>query len=208
MLEKSQFQKALQQVFDSMENFMELTRETEHPMVTEDGVQTYLEETGKYPFQVADQFHRPNEYLRCLLDMVQANFEPDILGTFFLNSNMCFLFDSLPADPFSLGYLSMIKSEEQSWDNFLEVSVAKKLQEYGYLGRPIKSTFVVVSADEKYSVDLVEETNRAFDISFSVDEALALLRGQADQKPYYIGYCHDKSLLKKVRVSFWFIFNC
>ena len=206
MLERDKFQKALQQVFDSIESFMELTRESEYPMVTEDGVQTYLEDTGKYPFQVADQFQRPNEYLRCLLDIVQANFEPDILGTFFLNSNMDFLFDSLPSDPFALGYLSMIKSEEESWDNFLEVSVANKFKEYGYLGKPIKSTFVVVSADEKFSFDLVEETDRAFDSGFRVDEALALLRGQADHKPYYVGYCHDKSLIDNVRVTYWYVF--
>lgn len=106
MLESKLFESALQQVFDSIENFMELTRESVHPMVTENGVQTYLEETGKLPFQVAEQFQRPNEYLRCLLDMIQANFEPDILGTFFLNSNMSFLFDSLPSTPFSFGYIS------------------------------------------------------------------------------------------------------
>ena len=205
MLERNHFQKALQQVFDSIENFMELTRESEYPMVTKDGVQTYLEETGKYPFQVAEQFQRPSEYLRCLLDMVQANFEPDILGTFFLNSNMSFLYESLPSKPFSLGYLSLIKSTDEDWEQFRNGTYSNKIKDCGYVEQDIKGTFLVVSAGKQYSIELIEDVSAVFNSNLDTNEVIAALRGQSVQRQLYVGYCQDKSLDQDIRVSAWFI---
>ena len=207
MQESKSFKSALQQVFDSIENFMELTRESVHPMVTEDGVQTYLEDTGKLPFQVADQFQRPNEYLRCLLDMIQANFEPDILGTFFLNSNMSFLYESLPAKSFSLGYLSLMKFADEDWEQFRKVSYANKVKDCNYIEQDISSTFLVVSAGKKYSFELIEETSETFNSNLNTNEAITILRGQTVQKQFYVGYCQDRSLNQDVRVSAWFILD-
>ncbi|GGF84275.1 hypothetical protein [Alteromonas lipolytica] len=206
MIEGKKFADALQEVFDSIEKFMELTKESEYPMLSEDGVHTYIAEVGKYPFQIAGQFHRPNEYLRCLLDMLQANFEPEILGTFFLNSNMSFLYDNLPKGAFALGYLSLIKPEDESWEYFVTETLSNKSKMCGYDKDNIRCTFIVLSAGDEYSFELVEKANHFFDSGMSINETIGLIRGAVIDKQNHVAFCHDRSLGKKVRFSAWFIF--
>ena len=64
-------------------------------------------------FQVMQNNDRSHEYLQTILDLVRCNFEPNPLGTFFLNSNVQFIYDAITEDKTNLGYASIVSEPNQ-----------------------------------------------------------------------------------------------
>ena len=204
------FSTKLQEILNGMYDFFELTFEKEYPKET-DGVVHIVD--GKTYFQVADQYQRPHDFLQSLLDILRVIYEPEVLGTFSLNSNPSFLFDAIPEKPFQLAYGSFISKPHQSFKEFWSKNIIKSLEAYGYNKENATSLFVVVSAgEERYGFDLIFEVNETLEAGFSPEEAFGLIASSINKdvpkpaKNVHAGYCLVAELIEKLRVSLW-MFN-
>ncbi len=205
------FSTKLQKILNAMYDLFELTLEKEYPKET-DGVVHIVD--GKTCFQVADQYQRPHEFLQSLLDILRVIYEPEVFGTFFLNSNPGFLFDAIPEKPFQLAYGSFISKPHQSFKEFWCENIVKSLEEYGYNQEDASSLFVVVSTgEERYGIDLHIDVSETLDAGFSPEEALGLIVSVMNTdfpkpaKNVYAGYCLIKELMSRLRVSLWMFIN-
>ena len=201
------FTTKLQEILNGMYDFFELTFEKEYPKET-DGVVHIVD--GKTCFQVADQYQRPHDFLQSLLDILRVIYEPEILGTFSLNSNPGFLFDAIPGKPFQLAYGSFISKPNQSFKEFWSEKIIKSFEKYGYNQEKATALFVVVSAGkERYGFDLIIEVDETLEAGFSQEEAFGLIASTINKnvpkpaKNVYAGYCLIKELMSRLRVSLW-----
>ena len=78
--------------------------------------------------QVAGQFHRPDEFLESLIDMIRVTFQTQMFGNLFLNSNPAFLYEAIPSKPFILGYVSAVSKPGESFSDFWNNTIVKKPQ--------------------------------------------------------------------------------
>lgn len=191
------FTEKLQTVMTALYDLFELAREDD-PTPASD-------EKGKACFQVARQYERPSEFLQALLDLIRANFEPWVLGTFLLNSNMGFLYDDVPTAPFDLGYLSITSDDGQGFADFWNGTVSAHLESCGYDVDKASSLYVVASTgSERYDLAFWEEISAVLDAGFSADDAFNLLAGNGlAGKETHAGYCRDDSLQSRIRLSLW-----
>jgi len=217
------FTTKLQEILNGMYDFFELTFEKEYPKET-DGIvhivngktcflvngKTCFLVNGKTCFQVADQYQRPHDFLQSLLDILRVIYEPEILGTFSLNSNPGFLFDAIPGKPFQLAYGSFISKPNQSFKEFWSEKIIKSFEKYGYNQEKATALFVVVSAGkERYGFDLIIEVDETLEAGFSQEEAFGLIASTINKnvpkpaKNVYAGYCLIKELMSRLRVSLW-----
>jgi len=210
----SKFQEKLIEVMEGIYELFELSKEHNLESVSEDGVTRYMEESGKTCFQVSGQFNRPSEYLESLLDIVRVNYEPCVLGTFFLNSNMGFLYDAIPDTPFQLGYISITSKPNKQFDIFWEEDVIPHIQKCGYSVNDASSIFAVASTgEEKYGIDFIDNISTTLNSGFSVDEAVELMAAslcetvEEPTKQIYSGFCLDTALESKIRLSLWLFIN-
>jgi len=206
----AQFAKSLQDVLDAIHKLFEATKEYDWKPVTEDGVRTYYEEEGKCGFQAAYQYERPTEFLQCLLDIMRVHFEPRPMGTLFLNSNIGFMYQELPEEPFQLAYASLVSRENQSFSSFFADDVSPYLEQRGYDAESITAMFAVASTGhERYKMKFVSEIAGTLKSGFSVDEVLGLMASSIDSaitkpnKQTYSGYCLDPALGTRIRLSLW-----
>lgn len=215
-----QFEEKLQDVMRGFYELFELSKEYNLEPISDNGTTVYSEETGKYCFQAARQFDRPSEYLECLLDIVRVNFEPCQLGSFFLNSNLCFLYDAIPDTPSQLGYVSLTSEPNKSFEQFWKEDVMPYIETCGYSFKDASSIFFVASTGkERYNLDFVGNTLATLESGFSTSEALDLIIGsikktdedcetvKAPYKQFNSGFCLDASLGNKTRVSLWMFIN-
>lgn len=208
------FQQKLAQVMDGIYDLMEMSKEYNLEQTAEDGCIRYTEEEGKTCFQVSGQFDRPSEYLEALLDLVRVNFEPCVMGTFFLNSNMCFLYDAVPDAPFQLGYVSITSESDKPFGSFWIEDVVPYINRCGYFLGDASSIFAIASTGrEKYDLPFVGDVTQTLSSGFSSDEALALMFASLDatkQEPTkrtYAGFCLDAALGRRTRLSLWLFMN-
>lgn len=201
------FSTKLQEILNGMYDFFELTFEKEYPKET-DGVVHIVD--GKTCFQAADQYQRPHDFLQSLLDILRVIYEPEVLGTFSLNSNPGFLFDAIPEKPFQLAYGSFISKPNQSFREFWYKKIIKSLEEYGYNQEDASALFIVVSTgEERYGFDLVIEVIETLEAGFSPEEASGLIASAINEnipkpaKNVYAGYCLVKELMTRLKVSLW-----
>lgn len=215
-----EFEEKLQDVMSGLYELFELSKEHNLEPVSDNGTIVYSEETGKCCFQVATQFERSSEYLECLLDIVRVNFEPCQLGSFFLNSNLCFLYDAIPDTPFQLGYVSLTSEPNKSFEQFWQEDVMSYIETCGYSVNDASSVFVVASTGkERYNLDFVGNTLVTLESGFSTSEALDLIAAsfnetdencetvKAPYSQFDSGFCLDASLENKIRVSLWMFIN-
>jgi len=208
------FKHALFSSLASLSTVFELAREHELPAIDARGITRHSRPYGKSPFQIAGQFDRPAEFLQSLLDMLRVNFEPNPLGTFFLNSNLCFLFDAIPQQPFRLGYFSMVSAENQEFSVFWERKITPYLIELGYCLNTKLGIFLACSTGaERYGLKLIEEVDDVITVTFNIDETISLLKSPntnstGSQKTHYAGYCCDSALGTRLRVSGWLFIEC
>lgn len=214
------FEEKLQDVMRGFYELFELSKEYNLEPVSDNGTIVYSEETGKCCLQAARQFDRPSEYLECLLDIVRVNFEPCQLGSFFLNSNLCFLYDAIPDTTFQLGYVSLTSEPNKSFEHFWQEDVMPYIETCGYSVKDATSVFVVASTGkERYNLDFVGNTLATLESGFSTSEALGLIAAsfnetvedyetvKAPYKQFNSGFCLDASLENKIRVSLWMFIN-
>lgn len=209
-----QFEEKLQDVMRGFHELFELSKEHNLEPVSDNGTIVYSEDSGKCCFQVATQFERPSEYLESLLDIVRVNFEPCQLGSFFLNSNLCFLYDAIPDTPFQLGYVSLTSEPNKPFEVFWEEDVIPYIEKCGYSVKDASSIFVVASTGkERYNLDFIGDILATLKSGFSTSEALGLIASslcETVEKPFKqfdSGFCLDTSLENKIRVSLWLFIN-
>lgn len=208
------FLEKLQEVMDGMYELFELSKEQSLAPVSDDGVIRYMEGSGKTCFQVSGQFDRPSEYLQSLLDIIRVNYEPCALGTFFLNSNMAFLYERIPDSPFQLGYISISSEGNMQFDQFWEEEVVPYIEKCGYSINDASAIYVVASTGEaNYGLDFIDKISTTLNSGFSVDEAMNLLAAPVCEtreeliKHIYPGFCLDRALKDETRLSLWLFLN-
>lgn len=204
----SEFKEKLQDVMKGIYELFELAKEYNLSPVSENGVIRYCDR--KTCFQVSRQYERPSEFLQAFLDIIRVNYEPAILGTFFLNSNMCFLYDGIPETSFQLAYASITSKQDKKFEAFWTEDVIPHIKECGYAIESASAVYAVVSTGkERYDIDFAVEVSNMLNSGFSLDEAICLLKASILKnesqpiKEAYAGYCLDPALGRAIRVSLW-----
>lgn len=207
-----EFNSILHDLMENMYDLMELSKEHDLQSVSEKGVILYSDEEGKTCFQVSRQFDRPTEFLQTLLDIVRVNFEPFAPGTFLLNSNMLFLYENIPNEPFYLGYISLVSGPDETFGQFYSQSVVPYLERCGYTLDDISATFAAISTGhQRYGMELLEDTLETLNAGFSIDEVFSAFSEYISEsgdtitkKECYAGFCLDPALETRVRLSLLF----
>jgi hypothetical protein len=205
-----EFKSRLQHIMIEVHELFELAKEHDLEPIGSNGAILYSPEDGKCDFQVARQYARPSEFLQVFLDMVRVNFEPYPLGTFFLNSNLSFLYEELPDTRFQLAYLSLTSSQNQSFAGFWAEDVLPHIKNCGYQFEQAMAVYAVATTgDERYGVDFVQSVNDSLQSGISVDDALGLLASAlhddtpTPRRPVHSGFCVDPGLQQRIRLSLW-----
>lgn len=201
----------MRDVFNGISRLFEITKEYDLKPISENGeTRIYFEEDGKYGFQSSGQFERPIEFLQSLLDMIRVQYEPQPMGTFFLNANIGFLQEAMHDEPFQLAYASLVSRPDQSFASFYEHDVLQHLETCGYDVEEITAMFAVASTGhERYKLQFVRDINGALNSGFSVDECLGQMAASIEpskdrpRKQTYSGYCLDPALGTQIRISLW-----
>ena len=164
-------------------------------------------------FQLMQNNDRPHEYLQAILDFVRCNFEPNPLGTFFLNSNAQFIYDAISEDKTHLGYASIVSKPNQSVDSFWRDTLSKRLHACGYDTKYTGDAFVVISTGHnRYNLELVKEFHDHIEVGLDITDAINVLANeisdntQAIAQNVHCGFCLDESLGTKLRASVLFPF--
>lgn len=195
---------------DSIFQIMEMSREKEceYPNAV------FREMELKNCYQVAGQFHRPEEFLESLVDMIRVTFQVKMFGTLLLNSNPAFFYDGIPKEPFTLGYISEVSESGESFGDFWATTVLKKLEKCNYSLERAATIFVSVAAgQERMSEALLNDVSQEISGGIGVDEFLCYTAAETkgDEFPLkagvYTGYVHDNNLFDRLRVSLWLVFE-
>jgi hypothetical protein len=202
-----QFKKKIQNIMGEIYDLFELAIEGD--------ATNNVEELEKACFQLTSEYDRPTEFLQSFLDIIRMNYEPYILGTFFLNSNMSFLYDGIPEDKFELAYVSVVSKDNQEFSDFWREIVIPYIDKCGYDFDKALGVYAVVSTGvQRLGFEFLHEVSSELDSGFSVDEAIDLLRSyikddiKKSRKQIFAGYCLDSSLETKIRLSLWFFVPC
>jgi hypothetical protein len=191
---------------DSIFQIMELSREQEAKYPNP----VFREMEIKNCYQVAGQFHRPEEFLESLVDMIRVTFQTKMFGTLLLNSNPAYFYDSIPKEPFILGYISEVSKAGESFSDFWVTTILKKLEKCDYSLERASTIFVSVAAgQERMSEALLNDVSREIRGGFGADEFLRCTAAEikGEELPLkadvYTGYVWDNNLLDRLRVSLW-----
>ncbi|HAW92956.1 MULTISPECIES: hypothetical protein [unclassified Arsukibacterium] len=210
-----EFKEKLIQVMTGIYELFELTKEHNLEPVSENGCVRYMDEYRKTCAQAAGQFSRPSEYLESLLDMVRVNFESNLPLSYFLNSNMGFLYEAIPEKPFQLGYISLTSTPNTPFNSFWKDDVVPYIEKCGYSIEMAASTFAVASAgSDNFNPDMIENVTSTLNAGFNIDDVGTYLSDSLSQettelpaklptKQVYVGLCIDSSLKRQIRLSMW-----
>lgn len=208
----SEFKEKLQDVMKGIYELFELAKEYNLSPVSDNGAIRYGER--KTCFQVSAQYERPSEFLQAFLDIIRVNYEPAILGTFFLNSNMCFLYDGIPESSFQLAYASITSKQDKRFEAFWTEDVIPHIEKCGYVIEAASAVYAVVSTgEERYDIDFAVEVSNMLNSGFSPDESIGLLKASILEnenqpiKEVYSGYCLDSALGRAIKVSLWIFYE-
>ena len=199
----------LAQLFETIYDLFELTGEDELPPKI--GGTTLYDENGKCYFQVSSQYERPADFFDSFLDLIRVMFEPNPLGTFFLNSNPEFLLNAIPKNPFRLGYIKAISLPNESIAEFFERDIAEQLKKNNYSLASASACFVMISVNsKKYSSSkLGIEALKFFNSGFTVEEVFKSIKVTIEDQEYikfnntHVGFSIDNSLQGEMRLSMW-----
>lgn len=203
-----EFNEKLREIMHGIYDLIDLTKEQNLSPVSENGVIRYF--GNKTCFQASGQYERPSEFLQTLLDIIRVNYEPCVLGTFFLNSNMHFLYDAIPDSPFQLAYASITSQKNQKFEAFWTEDVIPYLIKQGCEIKKASAVFAVASTgNARYGIEFVKEIYDVLGSGYSVEEAIGLLKASASEeeispiKKVHSGYCLDSDLDAAIRLSLW-----
>lgn len=209
------FKEKLIEVMNCIYELFELTKEHNLEPVSEDGCMRYMAEYGKSCSQVASQFSRPSEYLESILDMIRVNYESNLPLSYFLNSNMGFLYEAIPEKPFQLGYISLTSAPNTPFNSFWNDDVVPYIEKCGYSVEKASSIFAVASTgSDNINPDMIENVTSTLSAGFNFDDLGIYLSDSLSQettefpvklptKQVYVGFCIDSSLKSQIRLSMW-----
>ena len=204
-------QRYLEKASRALWDLFELCREVDCRVESSTNTQP-LNPASITPFDVANQYERPTEFLQTVLDIFRATDEPAPIGTLFLNGNLGFLLDALPDDPFRLGYATLTGDAGQPFAALWEEAVLPNLSACGYAVETALEVFGVVSTGlERYDLQLVEDVLPVVGGGFSLEEALGLIAATVEgsdaprTKTVHFGFCLDPALESKRRLSLWLV---
>lgn len=208
--EPQTFQRKLRELVLQFYDFFEMAKEIDE---YESDTKNESEKIQPYDhpcYYSCRQYKRPAEFLQALLDIIRINFEPEILGDFFLNSNMSFIYDEIPEKPFNLGYASLVSSPNEKFGSVWLMKVMPHLEVCNYrLGENATAFVAVTTGNERYNLDLVEEIYDFLGSAFTYEEAFELIAyelGDKNSKPrknIYFGFSLAPELGTRMRISIW-----
>lgn len=198
------FLNAMDKIDTGFRELMELLKEYEFPEVS-NGVRHYYVDDGKLPFQEAQQFDRPDEFLQTLLDMLMVQFHPWPIGTFFLNSNvMAYLADIIEQRSFDFNYASITSEPQAGFTGFWLTVVEPYLNKLGVPFSDGQSFVVVTVGPSNYSLSLVEEVDSVLGSGVSLASAVKTVLGAGvTEQRIVCGYAVEEGLGSRIRVSIW-----
>ncbi len=207
------FAEQLGKTFEAIYELIQMTREETLGSHSEEGCQIFDPETGPTYFQAASQFHRPAEFLACLLDMVRVMFEPHPPGTLLLNANPEFVIGEVITSPFQLGYVSVVSEPRESVAQLHERLIVPKLNTLGYDFDHVIARFLMVStgASKNFS-EVMRQIHLQYQAGLKLEQLLPRLASvvQGKDQPAtapgqsYAGYSVDPSLHDgQIRLSMW-----
>jgi hypothetical protein len=210
-IEPGAFAEKLQQATGALWDLLELCRERDCRVASPTNAHL-VDPAYVSPYDIANQYERPTDFLQTLLDLFRSIYEPASLGTFFLNGNLGFLIDALPDEPFQLGYATLTGDAEQPFDQFWEETVLPYLSGCGYRYETALAVFGVVStAIEHYDLQLVDSVLNVVGAGLSPEEALGMIAAAVEgrdaprTKTLHFGFCLDPALESKRRLSLWLV---
>ena len=211
-IEPGAFTEKLERASSALWDLLELCREEDCRTKLSTDDFPLLDSGFITPFEVANQYQRPTEFLQTLLDMLRVIYEPAPIGTWFLNGNLDFLLDALPDDPFRLGYATLTGDAEQPFEGFWQETVLPYVSTCGYAYEMALAVFGVVSTDaEGLDVESVSDMLSVVGAGFSVDEVLGVIASDVEggvsqtEKTVHFGFCLDPALGRMRRLSLWLV---
>ncbi|WP_299181983.1 hypothetical protein [uncultured Neptuniibacter sp.] len=204
MIDTDDFLNAMDKIDTGFRELMGLLKEHDFPEVS-NGVRHYYVDDGKLPFQEAQQFDRPDEFLQALLDVLRVQFEPWPIGTFFLNSNvMAYLADRVEQRSFSFSYASMTSEPQATFTGFWLTAVEPYLNKLGMPFNDGQSFVVVTVGQSNYTLSLVEEVDSVLGSGTSLASAMKAVVGARETEQRIVcGYAIEEGLGSGIRVSIW-----
>jgi hypothetical protein len=164
-------------------------------------------------FELTGRQERPLEFLQSTLDLLRVLYEPFTPGTFQLNSNWDLVRDSVPAQPFRLGYASVLGEPDETIASMAQGCVARRLCALGYVLDGALATFVSVSAGlARFDkpLNLMREVQAAFGAGFTAAQVLAQIEDVSAgvgivraEGCVHAGLARDEALERRLRVSLW-----
>lgn len=207
------FLNAMDQIDTGIRELMDILKEHEFPEVS-NAVRHYYVEDGKLPFQVAQQFDRPDEFLQALLDMIRVQYEPFPMGSMLLNANvLAYLYAAINNEQLRFGYLSMLSENRQPFTDFWQSEVTAYSKKNGYSLSDAQAMFVVVTVgDSNYGLPLLTEVNEVLGSGISLKGAVKnvaaeVAGGDAAVTERFSGFCLDEAMMGRLRVSVWLLFD-
>jgi hypothetical protein len=205
-----QFLESFDSMIEGFRKVFDAAKEKDSYLIR-DGEEAAADGDDKSGFHCSNQLNRPHEFLQSLLDMARVQYEPALIGTYFLNANIGFIHESMPDQPFTLGYFS-ISSRHKKFKKAWRKDALPHLLNLGYQLDDLETSFVVVTTSmSNLTQNLVGETNATLGSGFSVQDVLGMtvrsLAGDdsVPQKQFYAGHCVDDALGEKMRISAWLI---
>lgn len=210
-MKSSDFKGSFQNLIYAGRSFMELTK-------AEDAAEKSGSDVDFDDSAYLTQCHeRPDEYIQAFLDVIRVEFEPNLLGTFFLNANSCFIYNSATGDKLKLGYISIISQDDQEFNDFWRNSAVPHIHKCGYDIYGVMALFAVVTTgEERYWGNLPGDVLDILNAGFTIEEVLnrfskALATdsdpGLRTNSNTYAGFCLDPALGSKLRLSLWFFYE-
>jgi hypothetical protein len=151
------------------------------------------------------------EFLRVLLDLLQAMNYAYPPSSFALNVNSCFLFDKLPKENerIELHYASVVGDEHEDIESVLRNKLLVRCREKGFEIAECSTVYYLIGTGKWISAEFMFNALKVTASGFSVGEVKELFKAEASgeaesfEKEAYAGYLVDPSLQNRVRVSVW-----
>lgn len=201
-----QLNAALVHAFDALDSLFYSTMEPSRVVSGKD--------TELAGFQLSSKVPRPHEFLQSLLDLIRVQYEPDPLGSLFLNGNIAFIPESIRAADTQLGYFSLVSDDAETFENFWRNSLLAHIATLGYsLSGDSRLFLICTTGKHRYGLELMIEVSDVLDAGMSGEEVVALYGAclQGKSREFFseisrvAGHCQDDVLEQRIRVSGWIL---
>ena len=137
----------------------------------------------------------PMELLQCSLDFIRCTYEPNPMGTWFLNGNPDFLDSALSESKGKFYYSSSLLSRVEGFAEHYRKSIAPSFERQGFdINKPPRVFVIITTPDEVLTQKLVETVTDVLVDNFVFDD-------EGNHSIIHTGFCRDDALAESVRVS-------